>query len=836
MQSRSHLFTLLVVGLSILSGVIYAKFPYKLGLDIQGGARLTYRMKLENATPDQRANLNQAINTTVETFMSRATGSMGVVEPNVFRKGEADIVIELPGFTDLKAAQEVFGTSARIEFYHATNLATQRMPNRPYMDVDSGNPEEPYVAFQRTQGSSDLIEAGTPEYEQILKSWKLILAGEDLAHAASEPTGSGSYQPTMRFSSHGAKEMEKWSRQNSTRGEKLAAVLDGKVLSVAPLAHGAIIRDNAVIQGQFTPQYVTNLSKLLNSGALPFDLERLSSESVDPTIGKTALNQMVTAGLISFGIITLFLIAYYAFPGVIALVALVLYMLFTLAALKGMGATFSLASIAGFILSLGMAVDANILVFERLKEELKSGKSLHTSIQLGFKRALPAIVDSNACTILTALVLIQFGTTQVKGFATTLIIGVLISLFTAITVTRSLLMLLVNSGIGNNPKWFALERSWFGEHLEKTADTRPLQILNKTKLWFTLSLLPIIPGIIFLMLGGLKLNVEFLGGYESTYVITNSQLTGPAIEENLEKNGIAGSNVKFGTMEGRRVAFITTPPSEKLTGENPEAVIAEAAGLAGAENLGFSDIGPSVRKEAVQNAIKAVVISTSLIVLYLALRFGFAIGGFGIGLRFGLSAVGALIHDVLLVLAVSVMVGYFAGWEISALFITAMLTIIGFSVHDTIVIFDRIRENVREPLPGESFENLVNRSITQSFARSINTSATVIATLIIMLIIGTPTLDLKFFSLTMLVGILSGTYSSLYNASPILYLWDRWVERRKGFDHTIMGIARQEMTRTTFAANEFDTPSAPTAGPNGRSYGQVRRRRNSSEGRINMDE
>jgi len=216
-----------------------------------------------------------------------------------------------------------------------------------------------------------------------------------------------------------------------------------------------------------------------------------------------------------------------------------------------------------------------------------------------------------------------------------------------------------------------------------------------------------------------------------------------------------------------------------------------------------------------------------LIIVYLAFRFGFGLGGFASGLRFGISAIGALGHDVLVVLGVTAAVGFFFNWEISALFITSMLTVIGFSVHDTIVIFDRIRENLHRPIPGEDFDHLLNRSISQSYARSINTSMTVIVTLLVLLVAGTTTPELKLFCATMLAGIVSGTYSSIYNASPILHLWEKAVGKKRGPAHTLLGLAVEEAKKHQVIVTQASA-TAPVAGPSGRTYGQVRRRANSA--------
>jgi SecD/SecF fusion protein len=682
-----------------------------------------------------------------------------------------------------------------------------------------------------------------PEYKALIASWgEPILQGDDLALARPQLIG-GKTVPEMNFSPEGARKMEDWSRRVLNRREFLASVLDDVVLSIAPIQENTILRESAYIQGTFETDYVTTFTELLNSGSLPVGLNELSSQKVDPQIGQQALDKMVMAGIAAFGFTALFLVVYYAFPGFIALIALGLYVLFTIAALKVVGATFSLAAIAGFILSVGMAVDANILVFERFKEEMKSGKSLQKSIELGFSRALPAIVDSNACTILTSLVLFNLGTGPVKGFAFTLIMGVAISLFTAVVVTRSLLIFFVGSGIANNPKWYALERNWFGEKYETRADTEPFKVLQKSKTYFAISLISILVFLPFMFMGGLKLNVDFKGGYEVELAMQQGKTAGE-VQRTLRGAGFEGANVKLGAGTEGPIAIVSVPLETAQAGESPQGVskrIAQAGGFAETAIRGSSSVGPTIQAETTSSAIWGVIISSALIILYLAFRFGVAAGNFILGLRFGFSAILALVHDVLVVIGLTALVGYLLNWEISALFITSMLTVIGFSVHDTIVIFDRIRENLRKPLPNEDFQHLVNRSITQSFARSLNTSITVIATLVILLAWGTTTPDLKLFMVTMLAGIISGTYSSIFNASPILYFWDLAVGKKKGEAHTLIGNARREAatapTRTVVEGVPQTAPAGPVQGSGGRTYGQVRRRANAKDvGRIDIEE
>jgi SecD/SecF fusion protein len=303
----------------------------------------------------------------------------------------------------------------------------------------------------------------------------------------------------------------------------------------------------------------------------------------------------------------------------------------------------------------------------------------------------------------------------------------------------------------------------------------------------------------------------------------------------------------MGATANEKLAIVSVPPigNESTSDETTSQALAEANKIAVAAGFSPNDVrspsfvGPTIQREMIQNAILAVIISAALIVVYLGFRFGFAVGNFLLGLRFGFSAIGALVHDILVVIGITAFFGWLQHWEISSLFITSMLTVIGFSVHDTIVIFDRIRENLRRLQPGETFDHLVDRSITQSFARSINTSMTVVVTLFILLLIGSTTPDLKLFCVTMLAGIISGTYSSIYNASPILYLWDRAIGKRKGEEATLVGAARQEMANQrivtpTVMPKGPDEP--PTTGTGPRSYGQVRRRASSQPKRLEIEE
>lgn len=824
MSQRSLIFVAVVVLVTLLSGFAIwdsqrpgSKLKPMYGLDVQGGSRFIFRLKTEELKDFDKASLPRVQNDMVKILGGRAAGALGVSEPVVTAKGTDQVVVELPGFTDVEEARSVISNTAKIICYWADNVSTATRQRRYLQSGDEvGDDGVTYVAFAKAAAPDKKLVPGDPEYVEMIKDWEVILEGSDVRDAKPIVNGTRT-QPEFFFSTEGSRKMEAWSRRHINKGEQIAFVLDNRVLSIAPVKENTILKDSAFIDGDFPPKYVKTLTELIKAGSLPVPLEELSRQTVDPTIGKRALDDMLVAGAICLGIICLFLIVYYRLPGVLATIAMILYALLTFAALLAINATLSLAAVAAFILSVGMAVDANILVFERLKEELRSGKDIPRAVQLSFKRALAAIVDSNACTIITCLVLLSFGDGAVKGFATTLILGVIVSFFTAFMVTRTLMEIALGLGLGKNVSAFAVNTNWFGGGKEEEAVTRAWPIIRKAKLWFLVSAILIVVGIPALATNGLKYNVEFLGGSEGVYTLPDGT-SAAQVRSNLESKGYRGFNLKTASTASGTQVYITVPPKEGITQEQ----LASDAGLP-AENSSFNSVGPAIRKETVTNAIISVVLASGLIMLFLAIRFGVAVGGVANGVKFGLSAVAALIHDVLFVLGSAAIVGHLLGWEVGGLFVTAMLTVIGFSVHDTIIIFDRVRENLRKLGNTMSFEQLCDVSVTQSVSRSINTSLSAIVPLVVLLFFGTPTPELKFMMLTMALGITIGAYSSIFNAVPILYLWDKRVRERKGEGAGLLAQAQEQAKAT--AALRFQTAPAGGQAPDPASqYGQVKRR------------
>lgn len=736
----------------------------KRGLDLAGGVRVVYQADMSKLAAGEKPT--DVINSAVRIITDRAVGGMGVAEPLVQPKGADQIVVELPDIPDKDKdnAIKLLGSTARMEFVHLQDAHYANAPRwRPSagkyaMQVDK-DPKTggDVMTFTDTNGKT------VPE-SQVLAEGKLILSGNDLKPTSRATKENQTYRTVVaiEFTPHGKEAFGDFTRHNV--GEILAIVLDGNILS-APTIEEPILNGSAVIRGNFTPKEAQTLAEFINAGALPVPLTVVQVQSVEATLGQHSVSKSIEAGIGGLIAVLLFMALYYLLPGLLANLALGIYALLTLAIFKVMGVTMTLPGIAAFILSIGMAVDANILIFERLKEELRSGKTLRAAIDTGFARAFTSIFDSNMCTLITCIILFNFGTGQIKGFAVVLALGVIISMFTAITVTRTLLHTLVTAGFAQNPVLYGLGRQWVTGKTD-----HQVNIVGRMALWFGISALVILPGMYFLIFAhGLKGGIDFTGGSLMQIEFKQPVTSTTGIEGVLAKAGLTDNQIQKSAGDPKEV-FIRT---KSLTEQNYQDVKEGIKSLDG-NIVQRESVGPVISKELTDNAVKAVIMAAILIVLYLSVRF--AVGGLANGFRFGVCAILATLHDVGVIIGIFAILGHFLGWEIDSLFVTALLTVIGFSTHDTIVIFDRIRENLRHRAKGEAFDGLVNKSILQSFARSINTSFTVILTLVAMVAFGA--LNIRHFIVALLIGVVTGTYSSIFNASQLLVLWQRFTDRR----------------------------------------------------------
>jgi len=758
---RYYRLSFLILALVIGAAFVNYYIPLTRGLDLAGGTRVIMKAKPEvwqSIKPDEREDKMDAV---LRTIRRRVQGVAR--DPVVQRQGENRVIVELPGVTDPEKAIEILRSTAKLEFYWLKDVKYESGPptRNPYAKWTIPD------SLEKDKYGNDIYRFIGPKGEVVQKPEEIlekvvnvkenppILTGADLKpNAASDLEGS---KPiiNIQFNERGTKIFREFTRRHVH--DILAIFFDGKILT-APRINEPIPSGRAQISGFADLDEAQQKAEFLNAGALPIPLDVEGQDSVEASLGRETVSQAIVAGLVGLGLVLIFMLLYYRLPGAIADIALALYALFSLAAFRLFGVTMTLPGLAGFILSIGMAVDANILIFERLKEELRSGKTLRAAIEAGFARAFTAIFDSNMCTAITCAILMWFGTGQVFSFAFVLLLGVIISMFTAITVTRTILFLLVNWDWAQKPWLFGLATSWFAR------TGRQLDVIGKRNWYFALSGTIIAIGLFFLITSGLKPGIEFTSG-SALQVTFKRPVTASEVGRTISRLGVPNM---VQISEGK-TAFIRM---RELRRDSPKlASVREALkrdfGEYGKES--FSYVGPTISAELIRKAVLSIVIASVLIVMYLSGRF--AIGGVASGVKFGVCAVAALIHDVLVITGMFAVLGALRGWEIDSLFVTALLTIIGFSVHDTIVVFDRIRENLKHRLRGETFEALANRSILQTFSRSINTSLTVLLTLGALIALGGPII--QHFYIALFAGIVAGTYSSIFNATPLVVVWER---------------------------------------------------------------
>jgi SecD/SecF fusion protein len=554
-------------------------------------------------------------------------------------------------------------------------------------------------------------------------------------------------------------------------------VVDKTVLS-CPVINARIDSNGTITLGRSGLEEGQALAIQLRYGALPVALKVVENRSVGPTLGQDSVERSIHAGIIGLIIVLLYMIIYYRLPGVMAGLALLIYGLMNFAAYKLIPVTLTLPAITGFILSLGMAVDANILIFERLKEELRSGKSLKFAMELGFTRSWPSIRDSAISTLITAAILFWFGTnfgaSIVKGFAITLALGVVINIFTSITVTRTLLrLMLALSGEKLKDNAFLL-----GYKPQTNSVTPPgwatalLDIVGKRRYYYIFSMITITLGLVAMIASTiqfgapLKPSIDFTSG--SLMELQFEQQPQPdqvrRIFSDFSYNGVDYKDTAVTTAEqlGKETILIR---SKYLDDEAKVAALSQIESKLGQfSELRFDSVGPSIGQEVTRAGIYAVVAAAIAILIFFILAFRSVPNAF----RYGITAVAAMFHDIFVTAGIYAIFGIFYGWEMNALFLTAILTVIGYSVHDTIIVFDRIRENLPRHR-NERYETVCNRSLLETLTRSVVTSLSTIFTTTAILLYGGSTTT-QFITI-ILIGIISGTYSSIFTATPLLVSW-----------------------------------------------------------------
>ncbi len=785
---KQYQILILIILIVVGSVVVLFTKPTKRGLDLAGGVRVVLQAQTDKLGSNQKWKHDEHLPAIIRVMRNRID-KFGVSEPVIQPKGYDQIVVELPDFADVDKAIEQLQGTARMEFRHLKDVQDKRHPMAKYR-MSQIEDEDGNEIYEFTNNDGDIIDS-----KKVIEESPLIMTGNDIKPNSRGDVGEG-YKSVvaLEFTTEGRKKFADFTRRNVD--EHLAIVLEDKILS-APTIRNPILDGKAVIEGNFTMESAQKLANYINGGALPVPLDVIQSQKVEATLGKASVEESIKAGIIGLALVIIFMLAFYLLPGFIADVALVIYAAITFAVFKLIPVTLTLPGIAAYIISIGMAIDANILIFERLKEELRAGKTLKAAIDAGFARAFTSIFDSNMCTAITSCILYYYGTGPIKGFALVLLIGVAISMFTAITVTRSLLYLLVNTGFANNPKLFGVKREWVHDQ----SSPKHIDIVKRMWIWFLISAIIIAPGVIALFKGGLKTGIDFTGG--NSYQISFSQhITAEQLNKTFSDLGYNDSIIQKASsnVPNESLFFVRTQVMDR----EDSLKVRESIEQIGGNVLSEDSVGPTISKELTNNAFWAIVFASIAIILYLTIRF--AIGGIKIGFRFGVCAVLALLYNVIVVIGAFAVFGLLFNWEIDSLFVTALLTIIGYSVHDTIVIFDRIRENMKLRVRGEDFDTLVNKSILQSITRSINTSFTLLLTLLALLIIGAS--SIRQFVIALIIGITIGAYSSIFNASQLLVLWNRIANR--GAPQTAGGpsIAKQAPQPKEVNPAEHKTESA----------------------------
>ncbi len=717
------------------------------GLDLRGGVAFILRAAVDEELESWRREeqLNQAI----QIIRSRADG-LGVAEPVIRPIGTSRIEVQLPGLTtrDNPDAAGELQRPALLEFALV------------HRDLDPRTtPEDEYPPNYRVLTLERFDEQGRlqeiPHFVHRIPE----MTGADVANAfVSMGEMTGGYEVILEFTSEGSRRFADITRriaeENRRTGRigQLAIILDGQLYS-APTVREEIRGGRASITGRFTQREAEELANVLNNPLdLPLELEQMYE--VGPTLAEDSIRQGMNAALLGATLVIAFMLVYYMFAGLVACITLSLNLVIILGVLSSLGATLTLPGIAGIVLTMGIAVDANILIFERIREELKLGKKLQTALTTGYEKALSAIVDANITTLLTAGILIYFGSGPVKGFGVTLAIGVFTSMFGALIISRFFLELLVNSG-------FLKKLSM----LSVLQDSK-IDFLKYRKPAFAASWLIVALGIgVVLYKGDRIYGIDFAGGDE-LLIQFEERLGTSDIEQIAAQQNLGEVLPVYQSMIGEeRETLRLQTEFDRAT--EVFAALEEAFPEAGLVVVGENRIGPAVGAEIQRDALIGIAVALIGILLYVALRFEM---GYGVG------AVVAVVHDLLMVIGIFVL----SGRQLSAPMVAAILMVAGYSINDTIVAFDRIREELGLD-PNSSLKDIVNKSINRVLPRTIITSVTTLLATMSLYIFGGGVIN--DFSFTFIVGILTGTFSSIFIASPVFFWWHkgdrRHVEERK---------------------------------------------------------
>ncbi|HBA70085.1 MAG TPA: protein translocase subunit SecDF [Lachnospiraceae bacterium] len=701
----------------------------RLGLDLAGGVSITYQVVgEEEPSGEDMADTIYKLQKRVEVYSTEA---------QVYQEGEDRINIEIPGVSDANAILEELGKPGSL-FFIAEKSPEGDMNYT--MTVDE-NGEWTYILLRDI---ADLQADGS-----------IVLAGTDVmdarAGSASDNMQNSQFVVDLTMTQDGTKKFADATTKAFQNGETIAIYYDDEIIS-APMVNAAITDGNAQITGSYTYDEAEALASTIRIGGLKLELEELRSNVVGAQLGSAAINTSLKAAAVGFVLVVIFMIAVYWLMGVAAGLALSIYTALIVVLLNLFEITLTLPGIAGIILSIGMAVDANVIIFARIREELATGKTVQSSIKIGFEKAFSAILDGNITTLIAAVVLAVMGSGTVKGFAYTLALGIVVSMFTALVITKLIIKAMYGAGLK--------KASLYGVGKEG----KMIAFLSKKNIFFTASVAVIAAGFVVMGVNAaskgspLNYSLEFVGG-TSTNVTFNEDMSIEDIDGNVVPliEAITGDgNVQTQKVAGtNEVIFKTRTLTVEEREQFKDAMVTNFS--ADAEKITAETISSTISSEMQSDAIIAILVATACMLVYIWFRFK--------DIRFGTSAVLALVHDVLVVLAFYAV----ARISVSSTFIACMLTIVGYSINATIVIFDRIRENLTMMGKKESLEEMVNKSISQTLSRSIFTSLTTFFMVAALFVFGVT--SIREFALPLMVGIVCGTYSSVCITGALWYVF-----------------------------------------------------------------
>jgi protein-export membrane protein SecD/preprotein translocase SecF subunit len=734
-RSRIVAFLLLIILIASAMGATTQNIlkDIKLGLDLQGGFEVLYEVTpLEKGQEIDRETL-----TSTAEALERRVNVLGVSEPNIQIEGDNRIRVQLAGVKDQNKAREILSTEANLTFRDVNDRVM----------MDGGDLEENGAkqSFdQQNKPSISITLKDGDQFGEITKEIRDMYPENQLIIWLDFEEGKDSYKeermkPEPRFLSN-------------------------------PNVDKILNQKNVEITGNFTILEAQQLASLLNAGSLPVNLEETYSTSVGAKFGEQALNETIFAGIIGILAVFVFMLVLYRIPGIVAVITLSIYVYLILLVFDWMNGVLTLPGIAALILGVGMAVDANIITYERIKEELKVGRNIKAAFDAGSKGSLSTIFDANITTLLAAIVLFAYGTSSVKGFATMLIISILASFITAVFGARLFLGLLVNSGLfKNKPGLFGVKPSEVHDISEgldsldlKTRFDRFDFIKSRNK-FFTASAVLIGLGLIALLVFRLNLGIDFASGTR-VEVLSDNKLTAEQLKEELTKVDletddivISGENNEIGVARFKGV--LSKDEISELKSHFKEEFGAEP-------NVGT--VSPTIGKELAKNAMIAIAIASVGIIIYVTIRFE---------IYMALAAIIALLHDAFFI----VVLFSLTRLEVDITFIAAVLTIVGYSINDTIVTFDRMRENMEKKKrlkTPQDIADVVNTALRQTLGRSVNTILTVVITVMALLIFGSA--SIWNFSFALLIGLIAGTYSSIFIAAQLWYVWKNKELKKKG--------------------------------------------------------